>query len=166
MTPESLINELAERLGVEAKEILSSDRSAHLVAARALAVHKMRDEMGMTFSTIGKYLGGRDHGTVMYAYKKDRVEEEFDKHVILRRGGATVERPTIKAQDLDKKFISDRHKANRVTRALKCLRAYQLRCDGYEREDIAERFCVDREAATRMFAMGEKLMEHFTEARA
>ena len=26
MTPESLINELAERLGVEAKEILSSDR--------------------------------------------------------------------------------------------------------------------------------------------
>jgi len=58
-------------MGVSYTELVSKRRQAHLVAARALFVWivKSHGPEFLSFPTIGRWLGGRDHTTVMHSWK-------------------------------------------------------------------------------------------------
>lgn len=60
-----------EEMGVSHNDLISARRPSHLVAARALFVWIVRTygPEFLSFPTIGKWLGGRDHTTVLHSWK-------------------------------------------------------------------------------------------------
>lgn len=66
-----IINEVAEKRGLSAKEIKSEKAWRYLVAARFEAVKRLRDELGYSFPQIGRLLN-RDHTTILYNYSAER----------------------------------------------------------------------------------------------
>lgn len=61
-----------EQTGVSYTDLISPRRQAHLIAARALFVWivKTYGPEFLSSPTIGKWLGGRDHTTILHAWTK------------------------------------------------------------------------------------------------
>jgi len=78
---DNLIAFFATHLGVSKDEIEGSYRNRKIVRARNLTVYILREYGGMSFSAIGKLLGGRNHTTAIYAYRK--IKGYFEKNKIL-----------------------------------------------------------------------------------
>ena len=62
----------AQHFGVPKKAIMSAKRTMRLVFARQVACYLCRDITKRSFPDIGRRLGGRDHTTVLYSYRKIR----------------------------------------------------------------------------------------------
>lgn len=54
---------------IEPEKFLSSSRKRELVQARQIAMYLSRNHTSESLSTIGAKIGGREHATVLYAYK-------------------------------------------------------------------------------------------------
>lgn len=65
---------VCEHYRVELNKVRSSCRRAALVQARQMAMYLARELTSAPLVEIGRYFGGRDHTTVLYAIRK--VEEE------------------------------------------------------------------------------------------
>jgi len=78
VSAEEVIKVVANFYSIDLKEMISSSRKRELVVPRQVAAYLLREELGSSFPLIGKKLGGRDHTTAMYAYKKvnQQVKEE------------------------------------------------------------------------------------------
>lgn len=55
---------------VDLQRVRSSSRRQSLVQARQLAMHLVREMTSAPLTAIGRYFGGRDHTTVLYACRK------------------------------------------------------------------------------------------------
>lgn len=64
-----IVMEEALRSGVPWHQIMSDTRKAEAVAARWAAMHRMRVELGLSASAIGRHFG-RDHSSVIHALRK------------------------------------------------------------------------------------------------
>jgi chromosomal replication initiator protein len=62
---------------VRFEDIQGPRRQHELVKPRQILMYLLKNELGMTFPTIGKQIGGRDHTTVMYASEK--IEKEMKR---------------------------------------------------------------------------------------
>ena len=69
-TPEKVINTVCEHYSVRTEDILSSKRSAVFVLPRQVCMYIMRNYLDITLDNIGKYLGNKDHTTVLYGAEK------------------------------------------------------------------------------------------------
>ncbi len=69
------------RLSVSA--LRSSSRQRGVVTARGVAVYMARRLTNKSFQQIGRYFGGRDHSTVMHAYRK--IEKALPSDSALRQ---------------------------------------------------------------------------------
>ena len=56
--------------GVSMNQIISPDRSRHLVTARQIGMYLCREMTTLSLPKIGEIFGGRDHTTVIHAYRK------------------------------------------------------------------------------------------------
>lgn len=71
MSPRKVIvREVCDKHGVSWMDITSTRRHVSIVAARNEAFYRLRNETSMSFPEIGKFLGGRDHSTVIHGMRR------------------------------------------------------------------------------------------------
>ncbi len=77
ITIENIISEVARTFDVDEKDIASNKRNAEISIARQVCVYVAKEITQMPLASIGQYVGGRDHSTIVYAVK--RVEKMIEK---------------------------------------------------------------------------------------
>lgn len=70
LTPEKIIEVVAEHYGVRAEDIKSHKRTKEIVQPRQVAMYLIRVMNDISLDNVGKILGDRDHTTVLYGYEK------------------------------------------------------------------------------------------------
>lgn len=70
ITPSLIMGQTASYFQVSIEDLKSPDRSRILVTPRQIAMYLCREMTSLSLPKIGDIFGGRDHTTVMYAYKK------------------------------------------------------------------------------------------------
>ena len=74
VTPELIITTVAEHFGITNLEIASQKKNKEIVFPRQLAMYLCRNMTDVPLKTIGEYLGGRDHTTIMHGIEKISTE--------------------------------------------------------------------------------------------
>jgi chromosomal replication initiator protein len=59
-------------------KLLGTTRRRSIVHARCIAIYLARQLSGATLKGIGTFFGGRDHTTILHAYRKIEIEMESD----------------------------------------------------------------------------------------
>ena len=70
ITPAVVMSVTAGFFGVSMDDLCGSSRSRSLVMARQIAMYLCRELTDLSLPKIGTLFGGRDHTTVIHAYKK------------------------------------------------------------------------------------------------
>jgi len=70
VTPEIVIDQVSKYYSLTPSQILSKVRTLQIALARAIAMYLCRSVLGMSFANIGNAFNGKDHTTVLAAYKK------------------------------------------------------------------------------------------------
>lgn len=73
ITVDEVQRTVAERFHIKISEIKSKKRSKNLVFPRQIAMYLCRELTKLSFPEIGRHFGGKDHSTVIYAYRQ--IEE-------------------------------------------------------------------------------------------
>ena len=82
ITPELIIDIVAEHFNIKSEDILSQKRSADIVYPRQIAMYLCKNMTDSPLDTIGSLLGGRDHSTIIHGIKK--VTEEYETNETTR----------------------------------------------------------------------------------
>lgn len=94
-----LVATVAKYYSLPVRQVRSSSRRAPIVLARAVAIYLARQLTPLSYDEIGRYLGGRDHTTVMHNYKRIDSRLSSDRALrsaiddLHRRLGAPASRP-------------------------------------------------------------------------
>ena len=67
---EDIFDKVANEFDVEVKVMLSNERSRSVAIPRQIAMYLAKDLTTRSLPEIGKKFGGRDHTTVLYAYRR------------------------------------------------------------------------------------------------
>lgn len=70
ITVEVVIDAVSKYYDITPDKLLSNVRSADIVNARSVAMYICRDLLGMQYTKIGEFFGGKKHSTVMHACNK------------------------------------------------------------------------------------------------
>ena len=73
---------MARYYSLPVRTLRSSSRKAPIVLARAVAIYFARQLTPLSYDEIGRYLGGRDHTTVLHNHR--RIEAGLKKDRALR----------------------------------------------------------------------------------
>lgn len=65
-----LVRQICEKNGVTLKDVMSDFRGRQVVDARFECYWHMRENLKMSFPSIGAALGGKDHTTVLHGYRR------------------------------------------------------------------------------------------------
>lgn len=68
--PADIINRTAEYFDLSVDDLYGPSRAQQIALARQIAMYLCRELTQLSLPKIGQLFGGRDHTTVMYAYKK------------------------------------------------------------------------------------------------
>jgi len=74
VTPELVIQVVADHYGITPLDISSQKRNKEIVYPRQIVMYLCRDMVGTPLQMIGKYLGGRDHTTIIHGIEKINTE--------------------------------------------------------------------------------------------
>ena len=88
ITPDRIIAEVSSHFDVTLAELRGRGRSKQIVLPRQVAMYLIRDETGSSLVEIGRYLGNRDHSTIMHGISK--IESTLDTDTTLRRHITTL----------------------------------------------------------------------------
>ena len=66
------------QFGLTTDELISSSRAARVSGPRQIAMYLTRELTGESLPAIGRYFGGRDHTTVMHAYRRTQTRIASD----------------------------------------------------------------------------------------
>ncbi len=72
VSPHAIMAEVANYFGVTMDDLCAGSRTHVLVTARQIAMYLCREMTDLSLPKIGQLFGGRDHTTVMHAYRKIR----------------------------------------------------------------------------------------------
>jgi chromosomal replication initiator protein len=61
---------VAKYFGVEVTDLKTTTRVKSVAVPRQIAIYLIRKRVGIGFKEIGKCFGGKDHTTILYAYRK------------------------------------------------------------------------------------------------
>ena len=70
VSPTDIITATASYFKLSVDDLYGSSRSQQVAQARQIAMYLCRERTSLSLPKIGQLFGGRDHTTVMYAYKK------------------------------------------------------------------------------------------------
>lgn len=79
VTPSLIIEVVAEHFGVNPDDITSKKRNSEFVLPRQISMYLCRKLTETSLSNIGKYLGKKDHTTVMHGIQKIESEVETNE---------------------------------------------------------------------------------------
>ncbi|HKC14519.1 MAG TPA: chromosomal replication initiator protein DnaA [Patescibacteria group bacterium] len=68
--PDEIIKNVCSFYNIRPSQIKSAKRDAFLVRPRQVAMYLLKKDLGLTYSQIGDFFGGRDHTTVMHGVSK------------------------------------------------------------------------------------------------
>jgi chromosomal replication initiator protein len=68
-----------EHFGVSSEEMLSSSRTARVAWPRQVAMYLSRELTGESLPAIGRRFGGRDHTTVLHAWRRTSAKIAADE---------------------------------------------------------------------------------------
>jgi len=74
LTAKHIVDAVSKFYSIAYKDILGKSRKKELVKPRQVVMYLLREEINMSYPTIGNELGGRDHTTAIHACKK--IEKE------------------------------------------------------------------------------------------
>ena len=83
ITKELVLEVISEYFGIPVETIKGRRRDKPVALARQIAMYLLREELSMSWTEIGKFLGGKDHSTVIHGYEKTAYE--MDINPALRR---------------------------------------------------------------------------------
>ena len=75
ITPEFIISTVAEHFDITPEDIMGSKRNSKVVYPRQITMYLCREMTNIPLKTIGKYIGNRDHTTIMHGIEK--IEKEI-----------------------------------------------------------------------------------------
>ncbi len=75
---QNIIKVTSKVMGVKEKDVLGKARSMEIALARQVCMFIAKDKTNLSLSNIGKQIGGRDHSTVIHAYKNIAKKIESD----------------------------------------------------------------------------------------
>lgn len=70
ITPDLIISEVCRFYSIKKAELLSSKRQQTYTYPRQIAIYLCRELTDLSFPSIGKIFGGRDHTTIIHSYNK------------------------------------------------------------------------------------------------
>ena len=70
ITPESIIQTVSDHFGITPLDIASQKRNRDIVIPRQIVMYLCRTMIDIPLQTIGKYMGGRDHTTIIHGAEK------------------------------------------------------------------------------------------------
>lgn len=79
LTTKQILEAAGRFYNIESKDLLGKSRKKELVKPRQIIMFLLREEINLSFPTIGQELGGRDHTTAIHAcnkIKKDMKDNE------------------------------------------------------------------------------------------
>lgn len=82
VTPELIIQVVADHFDITPLDISSQKRNKEVVFPRQIVMFLCRSMTDTPLQAIGKYLGGRDHTTIIHGYEK--IGADMDKNESLR----------------------------------------------------------------------------------
>lgn len=86
VTPQLIISTVAEQYGITTIDIASQKKNKEIVLPRQVAMYLCREMTDTPLATVGKFMGGRDHSTVIHGCEK--ISTEIKKNEQL---AATIE---------------------------------------------------------------------------
>jgi chromosomal replication initiator protein len=78
LTPETVIQTVAEHFLVSPTDIIGNRRNHPVVQARQISILLCRELLGFSFPALGAVFGDKHHTTIFYAYKKMQTLQEGD----------------------------------------------------------------------------------------
>ena len=78
VTVEKVITEVSHIFNVSPEEIRSQNRNSQVSTARQVAIYVISKVTGLSYTSIGKEFGGRDHSTIVYATNKVKTVMQKD----------------------------------------------------------------------------------------
>lgn len=78
---QTIIKIICEFYGISLPELLKKSRKTFLVKPRQIAMYLLREDTKASFPDIGARLGGKDHSTVIHAYRKIVEEVENSENL-------------------------------------------------------------------------------------
>ncbi len=75
---QTIVKVVCEFYGITINELLKKSRKTFLVKPRQVAMYLLREDTKASFPDIGSRLGGKDHSTVIHAYRK--IIDEVDNN--------------------------------------------------------------------------------------
>jgi chromosomal replication initiator protein len=83
LTPPQIIETVANFFNTTAAALIGPDRTKDIALPRQVAMYLIREETDASLPAAGDALGGRDHTTIMYGYKK--IADVIERDDSLRR---------------------------------------------------------------------------------
>lgn len=75
ITPEYIINTVAEHYDITPEDIIGTKRNSKVVYPRQIAMYLCRELANIPLKSIGQCMGNRDHTTIMHGC--DKIEQEL-----------------------------------------------------------------------------------------
>lgn len=70
MTAQQIINDVADHYGITTGQLIHGDRHRVYADPRHVAAYCLRIRLRLKYKDIGEMLGGKCHGTIIYAVRK------------------------------------------------------------------------------------------------
>lgn len=82
LTADGVLKLVALHFNVRTTDLKSSKRVRKLAVPRQLCMYLLRKHLMLSFPVIGKFMGGKDHTTVMHAVTKMSVLQKEDPEIL------------------------------------------------------------------------------------
>lgn len=77
LTPDLILQTVADYFHLEPSDITGSKRSSDIVVPRQITMYLMRNLLNVPLTSVGSFLGKKDHSTIIHGIKK--IEQEMAK---------------------------------------------------------------------------------------
>ncbi|MDP1689969.1 MAG: chromosomal replication initiator protein DnaA [bacterium] len=78
----NIVDKVAEYYGIDEESIYEKTRRREVVRPRQIIMYLLREDFSISYPTIGKKLGGRDHTTVIHSCEKIKREVAVDNELV------------------------------------------------------------------------------------
>lgn len=80
ITAQLILEVVSEHFGISVDQIMSKSRSSDVAKPRQITMYLCKQLTDLPLDSIGQFLGGRDHSTVIHGIKKVADEVTSDKN--------------------------------------------------------------------------------------